>query len=1395
MRAFLLLLILTVANAKYVVIDSIASSHTVDKSSGSDLYPGEVGYTAASADGCRTQTADGTCPEGPCDCPTGSKCIQKDPFVVGSVDTCRTLTSSVYQGTSGYDYEASNVIYTPTQVPWLTPYSTEKVDAEGSADGAGSEDKYHSYKVQLNDVNELLYTGCEVSLSGSLVDATAEKAEKPDLESVAVFDNSQTGVVTCVFRPLNKGYLGVINVNITLTKDPVYMGIGEKVIESIEMHIRYSPDQSDDEWHNPLHSQWETGTFKAILFPDHDRNVASDDRYDTALTNKANTDTSVFRFNQFNDGSADVGYDNTVASALKGTVQLPVKGTFFDGRYKIAEQSGVEALLNKIGDGVMRKEGMDIHYDFKDFYDASKNSFKNANIDMNPVSLFTEYIQSADLDTSLQEHAQYVMEHVYTFTYGGYDNSELSHFQKDYLSCPLCEAKIVFKAFRKTGAYDSTPGGSGTDLDDYIMRYHTDINIDHLPTSTNTVFLDDIDVTAVAIADGHSGQGALRLPTEDDPQNPNGHALGEFFTVIKAPTQIEYQSLIDTFELLGTRLVVTGGAGQADITSTSTQGCEAGAGPLYLLGNDIVAKAQNIFDRDCRIVIPKIVFGTVTTLDYTNALTATTSSTIYETDLRQIFSGNTELSLLRRKTDTQAINSGSQVTFEISKVGTAAALSFTIKGSNTMLGYGSDGRECTESDVAAGDAGCKGVLNAGENQLTTNILDNVATIVTVRSSPDCFLYMDVELHDNSAGFAVYPLRLPCVRTTDQVGDELNLTYAFTSGYSLSDDFVSAEIDYDIPNNMQLSVFDYGFGSCAKNASNFDILVKPTTCVDDTTHLPVTGWVDDGTSKITLDEADDVTLLTLKTCDDSSDGIADTDENYQITHFLGMIYRRDFLEGGRTKSRTYCQDQKFVTSLRRDATATVTVATLVSPTLERSVMVTELNWIGCSSELEVCKGSSDCYKLSVALDSRERDSFSDLWSNSVLKDVFEPTSGGVNSDSMTVVHSLSAGSTGHAWALESECGPVYSCTDGAGTHFGDLTSGTEQDIVLRGRFEGVDVDTDVKVKTKFSECPLEAATTDLGGELLVGMELTCQSPNGAGGWNTTVDVGGSGARSTVDSAVSEDVDGTETPKKNCASALASAKAIVFSDIYLDGRTSTGLTNAAAWSFRDIDYKINRFEADLYGNKDASKQISSDLMMEIRYNSANSNYDCTQKKSGLTGLPTSFDANILKCTAIAITEEQAKTLEFDLLPLQEANMDIFEVEMIAVLRNGDLEQRRLRRTYIINNLKADGTVDESSGGFQVMPATREISDYTESDDNATKEQKKIHDHLHEMNDLAIIGIIVGVIIIAIIGCLYMYKDERHEEIADAVNKKINGITMEENEQLIDDGFNPRYKNLRY
>ena len=1387
----ILLLMAVAVRSEFAIIDVIASSHTKD---GGGLYLGEASHDNLNMEGCNLQGFDGFCRDSngvvaSCNCPDGTQCVEKDALIAGDVNTCRGLTKGVHQGASGYDYESANVISSPTQVDWL---AFTDVATDGGS-GAGRADKFHVYRVYLKEVSQDKYTGCEVSLTGALMTVTDGEADQPVLEATPTFDKSVTGQVMCEFRPLNKGYLGLINVNVTFTKDYVLLANGEKSIESVETHLRYVPGADDNQWHNPLDADW--ATFGPKVFPDHDKAVAVANRYASA-NDMSQTATSVFQFDAAGDYAG--GYKSAEATALKGTVKLPIRGVFFDARYKIVEQSGVESLTDGIGDGAMRKEGMEIHYDFKNFYDSSKNAFENAGINMNPEPLFSNYLTG--LDASLTKHAQYVMEHEYTLTFGGYVGNQMPHFSKDYLSCPLCDARIVFKAFEASDAY--TGDGTSAEKKDYLLRYHGTIDVSLLPTSTNTISLDDIDVTAVENVIGHTTNGgsnvALRLPTEDDPQFPDGHALGEFFTVVKADAQTVYTSLTAPFDLIGTRLGITNEAG-ADIKATVEQGCTAaGSGPLYQLSGDIVAKAQEIFDSGCRIKVPKTAFGTKTTLTYTNAQTVSTTSEIIETDERQIFSGNTELSLLQRKTDTAATTSGPQVTFTVSKVGVTGAVAFTIKGSNTMLGYGNDGVECTQAQVddyygeapdPAVHKQCKDVLKTDENKVSTSADDSVATTVTIRSSSDCFLYMDVDLVDDTAPFAVYGIRLPCVRTTDKVQDSLNLTYAFSSSYSLSLDRFSAEIDYELPTDMKLSVFEKGFGICAKNASNFDILSVPATCVDvGGGAQPIAGWADDSSGKIVLDKDDKVDLVTLKNCDNTDGGIADTDDNYQIEHYLGLVYRRDFLEGGRTQSRTYCQDQKFVTSLRRDATASVTVATLVSASLERSVMVSSIDWLQCASTEAACQGYADCFKMRIDLDAREKDTSAAVWANATLKDVFDPQSGGVNTDSMTIVHSMTATGTDNVWSLESGCGYVASCLDGEGTHYGDLSAGTEQDLIIRGAFNNVDVDTDVKIKTKFSECPLQVDTTDLGGQFLLGLNVACEAPDGSGGWTTD----GSGAVTSADSDVTrdDDADGTdEVTVQNCATAYASGKATITADIYLDGKNSSGLTNAAAWSFRDVDFKINRYETDTLGNKDPSKLVSSDLMMEMRYQSGTSDYTCTKKKSGLTGLPAAFDAAVLVCpAATGNTEAAISKMEIDLQPLQSANMDVFEVEVIAVLRNGDLETRRLRKIF---RLASSGIVDESSSGFQVIVASKDISDRTEGDIT----DKHVHDDVQGLSGLLVVALIASVI--AAIGAVfYLFitctkmgsgKPEGSEEETTGLVVK----AAEKGEESEGSGF----KNLRY
>jgi hypothetical protein len=240
--------------------------------------------------------------------------------------------------------------------------------------------------------------------------------------------------------------------------------------------------------------------------------------------------------------------------------------------------------------------------------------------------------------------------------------------------------------------------------------------------------------------------------------------------------------------------------------------------------------------------------------------------------------------------------------------------------------------------------------------------------------------------------------------------------------------------------------------------------------------------------------------------------------------------------------------------------------------------------------------------------------------------------------------------------------------------------------------------------------------------------------------------------------------------------------------LDGKNSSGLTNAAAWSFRDVDFKINRYETDTLGNKDPSKLVSSDLMMEMRYQSGSADYTCTKKKSGLTGLPAAFDAAVLVCpAATGNTEAAISKMEIDLQPLQSANMDVFEVEVIAVLRNGDLETRRLRKIF---RLSSSGIVDESSSGFQVIVASKDISDRTEGDIT----DKHLHDDVEGLSTLLIVVLVAACFTAVGIG---FYLSPFYTTCTNMCKGKPEGTPVE-NKSLVDRGKEAApsgFKNLRY
>ena len=187
-----------------------------------------------------------------------------------------------------------------------------------------------------------------------------------------------------------------------------------------------------------------------------------------------------------------------------------------------------------------------------------------------------------------------------------------------------------------------------------------------------------------------------------------------------------------------------------------------------------------------------------------------------------------------------------------------------------------------------------------------------------------------------------------------------------------------------------------------------------------------GGADGGAIELTTDA--DVDLLTLKLCDSTGSSIDDIDDlgqNYGLVHSLGLVYQRDGLDAGRD-AVTYCQDQEFVTTIARDASASTSVTTLIAPSLQRSILVHGINWVACPSTLLACQGSDDCYKLQIDLSAREKNADSDSWANATLSDSFQHQ-GGANTDLMEVVHSLSPASPGNLISLVGKCGIVDDCS--------------------------------------------------------------------------------------------------------------------------------------------------------------------------------------------------------------------------------------------------------------------------------------------------------------------------------------------------------------------------------
>ena len=92
-----------------------------------------------------------------------------------------------------------------------------------------------------------------------------------------------------------------------------------------------------------------------------------------------------------------------------------------------------------------------------------------------------------------------------------------------------------------------------------------------------------------------------------------------------------------------------------------------------------------------------------------------------------------------------------------------------------------------------------------------------------------------------------------------------------------------------------------------------------------------------------------------------------------------------------------------------------------------------------------------------------------------------------------------------------------------------------------------------------------------------------------------------------------------------------------------------------------------------------------------------------------------------------------------------MDVFEVRVDAVMRNTNLDSlRRLRGVFKIN-LRADGELEASSGSFEILPATKEISDAIYEDPKTPEEHTANNSEVIMIIAIVVLAIMVIVLVI--------------------------------------------------
>jgi hypothetical protein len=1172
---------------------------------------------------------------------------------------------TVKDGTPGIDYTANKILTLETQLDTL----------KGALACSGDTDPNSNYRCIEHQVNLFMSDSEVVGNYDSSCSVVFEGGIASKMTGGSGTVTTSADKITCSYTPLNNKYLGYTSAKVTFTKSSG-LKLGERAAKIIKVPMTYVPGSA---------AAGGTGA------PE-----------DPSLGNDAHSLITI--------PSASDGIHSSTSDG--GELQLSYRLNVMDDRYKIITQSGVEQLKQSAGDFSLVKEGLDIAGDYTTFYDPSLDSFLNSGANGVALDLDAyksgachqrgqshdingEAVAMSDASCSAaydQDNAQYHLEGVYKAKYG---NMQHLKEQGGYFACPLCDNALAIQGFDNAGtpeidvkiAIDASTLQSGCTVDCVTF---------------DNIFADLVASTAYKFAG-------------DQP------FLGELFAP-KVSGEITYTDLDADFEIIGANRLLIG-----DDQVAAKVDCGDGAGKVNTLSSDMLASAQELFYEKCKISISGD-YGNSSTLTYKDSdLTQPLEVEVHVVDGRRILVGSTELSLSRRQL-ASVTKIGAAITMDIVKHTEAAGatLTFDVIGTGSMVGYSDSATKCLSVDASVG---CDEIANAGEVAFTTSAVNGEIKQHTIRSSPSCNGFLDLQLKDQANPFAVYELRVPCSRTTAAVADKIELKFDFSLSYDLLTNVMDAEALYlDGMASSSVSPYDSAnmpaglsqgltvvakYGSCGAN----DAIDEQVSC---STSQPFT---DSATNSKFVSTGN--TLAEWKSCADQSD-IDDfaNGEQYKITTNIALQYTRDVsyaTNDALMSSHEFCADRKYVTTINRDASATVTVATLSTPTLERAVTVTEIAWNTCA----------DGYELQIDVKVNQRNVNDAAWSDGILSHVFKASSStSVDSDSLSI--GFNSAADGSVFNLKSACIAIPDCS---ATAFTDLQL-TETDLVLRGDFAGGDaVDSDVRISTNYLECPLDEENVALGGSLKAGATFVCNS-DGLSTLNSTEVADSSGLYGAA----------------NCDSAFTTGDGTAAVRLFLQADTAAEgdlLTDAEATKADDNGWEIrhNRISLERYEklmNGDQGGLVSSTIICECGSIAVSRQVGdvCNQAASGITGL----DAfNSLTCNF--------ESLDFDFLPLADASVDIIKVHFDILAENNDLDARRHLRHSI--QLRSTSPVSAETSGFSVVQAAvhaESVPDASETTTAAPAEDEGLETG-------AIVGIIAGSVVLVAGGAwVWMRRNDK-------------------------------------